>query len=143
MTLADAALAAEISLPVRPSWRVLVIDDNTDTLHLYERALADSRYTCLTCGQPQHAVAQAAEVRPHIIMLDVMMPDVDGWELLGRLRTHPALQNTPIIISSILPQEQLARTLGAAAFLRKPFNRVSLLAVLDQRLMGKEPDSAP
>jgi CheY-like chemotaxis protein len=76
----------------------------------------------------------AQTVAPRLIVLDVMLPDVDGWELLGRLRAHPGTQDVPVIVHTILPQEQLARALGADAFLRKPVGREALLALLDRTL---------
>jgi CheY-like chemotaxis protein len=64
--------------------------------------------------------------------LDAMLPGTDGWELLGRLREHPSTRHIPIIICTILPQEQLAHTLGAAGFLRKPVKQEEFLKLLDQ-----------
>jgi CheY-like chemotaxis protein len=62
-----------------------------------------------------------------------MLPGVDGWEILGRLREHPTTSSVPVIISTILLQEDLALSLGAAGFLRKPFTQTALLAALDQQ----------
>jgi len=61
-----------------------------------------------------------------------MLPGTDGWELLGRLREHPSLEGVPVIVSTILPQDKLARTLGAAGFIRKPLSRETLLSTLDR-----------
>jgi CheY-like chemotaxis protein len=63
-----------------------------------------------------------------------MLPGIDGWELLGRLREHPQIGTAPIIVCTILPQEEFALTLGAAEFLRKPVSREALLSALDQAL---------
>jgi CheY-like chemotaxis protein len=85
-------------------------------------------------------VALAEQCEARIILLDVMLPGIDGWELLGRLREHPTTQGTPIIVCTILPHEQLALTLGAAQFLRKPVSRSTLLRALDaqaQRLVSR------
>jgi CheY-like chemotaxis protein len=60
-----------------------------------------------------------------------MMPQVDGWKLLGQLREHPLSEHIPIVVCTILAQEELALSLGASAFLRKPFKRQAFLAVLD------------
>ena len=81
---------------------------------------------------PTQAVKVAEAATPAAILLDVMLPGVDGWELLGRLREHPQMQEVPVIVCTILPQERVALTLGAAAFLRKPVSREALLAALDQ-----------
>ncbi len=126
--------AARFSLPVAEQATVLVIEDNADTLQLYQRYLAGSRYAFFGAHSPEQALALAPKLAPHAVVLDVMLPGTDGWELLGRLREHPALRGVPIIVCTILPQEQLALTLGAAAFLRKPVSRTDLLAALDRLL---------
>ena len=71
---------------------------------------------------------------PHLIVLDVMLPGIDDWELLGRLRAHPRTRAAPIIICTILPQKELALALGAAAFIRKPVSRPALLSALDHQV---------
>jgi CheY-like chemotaxis protein len=64
----------------------------------------------------------------------VMMPNVDGWELLGRLRQHPSTADIPVLVCTILPQETLALSLGASAFVRKPITRQVFLSALDHQL---------
>jgi CheY-like chemotaxis protein len=71
-----------------------------------------------------------------VVLLDVMMPEVDGWELLGQLRQNPATSHLPVVVCTILPQEELARSLGANAFLQKPISRDDFLRVLDELLKG-------
>lgn len=128
-------LFAHLFLPSVEQIAVLVVDDNTDTLRLLRRYLGGTHYQFIGASDAQQALALAEEYMPRIIVLDVMLPDVDGWELLSRMRENPRLQHTSIIVSTILPQEQVAQTLGAAAFLRKPVTRQALLAALD-RLTG-------
>jgi len=125
---------AMMSLPAttHPPIVVLVIDDHADAQLLMQRYLAGSRYQFHGCRDPEHAMGQTAVLAPQIIILDVMLPGIDGWELLGRLRLNPLTASVPVIVSTFLPQEQMALTLGAAAFLRKPVSRQSLLAALDQ-----------
>jgi len=126
--------SAIIQLPRVELAIVLVIDDNEDALRLVERYLSSGRYRFVGVRDPTRVLLSAEEVRPNLILLDVMLPGIDGWELLGRLREHPQLGTVPVVITTILPQESLAVTLGAAGFLRKPFNRERLLQVLDQIL---------
>ena len=64
--------------------------------------------------------------------------DIDGWEMLGRLREHPQLEGIPILVCTILPQDKLALTLGAAGFVSKPVNRESLLEALNRQLAQQE-----
>lgn len=126
------AFAAVLSLPAVEQMAVLVIDDNADTLQLFSRYLEGSRYRFIGEQSPERALELAQELVPRAIVLDVMLPDVDGWELLGRLREHPVLGQVPVLVCTILPQEQLALTLGAAAFVRKPVSRDTLLKALDR-----------
>ena len=130
-TSPGTSLEMSISLPLVSSWSVLVVDDNQDALQLVRRYLAGSRYRFIGAADPQQVIALIEEVHPNAIILDVMLPEIDGWELLGRIREHPALQAAPIIVSTILPQESLAATLGASAFLHKPFSQADLLSLLD------------
>jgi CheY-like chemotaxis protein len=122
-----------LRLPPAAQTPVLVLDDNADTLRLFERYLSASRYQFLGAREPEQALALVERTCPQIIVLDVMLPGVDGWEMLGRLREHPKTGHIPVIVCTILPQEPLALALGAAAFLRKPVSRERLLAVLDQQ----------
>jgi CheY-like chemotaxis protein len=125
---------ARLRLPGAEQWSVLAIDDNADVLQLIERYCSGTRYRVLSTRDPGQALALAEEYAPDVVVLDIMLPNVDGWELLGRLREHPALGNVPIIVCTILPQEKLAMTLGAAGFLRKPISRKDFLAALEAQV---------
>jgi CheY-like chemotaxis protein len=142
---APVPFAATIVLPTAEQICVLVIDDNIDTLYLVERYLAGTRYHFVGASDPHQALAQVEEIEPDIIVLDVMLPDIDGWELLGRLREHPGSRDIPVIICTILPQEQLAQTLGAADFIRKPVHRQALLSALGRQTahLGTRDRSTP
>jgi len=125
--------AVDLSVPAAGQVPVLVIDDNADSLELLQRYLSGTRYRFVGLRDPEKAVSVAIESSCRIVVLDVMLPGVDGWELLGRLRAHPQIQSVPIIVCTILPQERLAMALGAAAFIRKPFSHLDLLATLDRQ----------
>jgi CheY-like chemotaxis protein len=133
-TEAEVPFRADVLLPVSEQISVLIVDDNADTLTLLERYLAGSRYHFIGTSNPQEVLTLAEELSPDIIVLDVMLPGIDGWELLGRLREHPQIGTVPIIVCTILPQEEFALTLGAAQFIRKPVSREALLSALDQVL---------
>ena len=126
--------AVRLTLPSTNQVTVLVIDDNADALQLLQRYLSNSRYRFVGTQDPQRGLAMAEEQAPQIIVLDVMMPERDGWTVLGQLREHPKTHDIPVIVCSILSQEQLALTLGAAQFLRKPVTRQALLSALDHQI---------
>jgi CheY-like chemotaxis protein len=131
---AKVPFTARIVLPIAEQVAVLVIDDNVDTLRLLQRYLSGSRYRFAGTSSPKEALRLAEQLVPQMIVLDVMLPELDGWELLGRLREHPKTCDVPIIVCTILPQEQLALTLGAAEFIQKPVSRNSLLTALDRQM---------
>jgi CheY-like chemotaxis protein len=76
------------------------------------------------------------EQAPDIIILDIMLPDVDGWKLLTRLREMPETRSTPIIICSVIRGQALALALGAALYVPKPVRRQQLIEALDRVSIG-------
>ena len=125
------AFHALLVFPALEQLPVLVIDDNADTLQLLQRYTSGTRYRFVGTRDPEQALVLAAKLAPQIIVLDVMMPQVDGWRVLSRLRQHPLTGHIPIVVCTILAQEALAFSLGASAFIRKPVTRQAFLAVLD------------
>jgi CheY-like chemotaxis protein len=136
----EEAFCATLIVPALEQLPVLVVDDNADTLQLLQRYAAGTRYRLIGAQDPEHALSLAAEFSPQIIMLDVMMPQIDGWEALGRLRQHPLTRQIPIIVCTILAQEELALSLGASAFVRKPVTRQDFLAALDHQVALTGPE---
>jgi CheY-like chemotaxis protein len=128
----SGANVVALSLPtvLTESIPVLVLDDNADTLQLFHRYVAGTRFELVSVSEPKELLVTAAALQPEAIILDVMLPEIDGWELLGQLREHPDTRTIPVIICTILPQEKLAMALGAAGFLQKPFTRESLFGAL-------------
>jgi len=137
----ERSVDACLIIPTVERLPVLVIDDNADTLQLLQRYASGTRYHLITTREPEQAVELAEEYGPQIIVLDVMMPDVDGWEVLARLRQHPLVDRIPIIVCTILAQEDLALSLGATAFIHKPVSRRGFLAALDHQVSLMEPES--
>ncbi|NOZ26881.1 MAG: response regulator [Chloroflexi bacterium] len=133
----DATLIA----PALEQVPVLVIDDSADALQLFQRYTTATRYRLVGTRDPEQGISLATQISPQIIVLDVMMPHLDGWEVLGRLRQHPATSYIPIIVCTILAQRDLALLLGASDFVRKPVTRSAFLSALDRQLdrMGPGP----
>jgi CheY-like chemotaxis protein len=132
---------ATLVFPAFEQLPVLVIDDNADTLQLLKRYTAGTRYRLVGTPDPEQALSLAEKVAPQIIVLDVMMPDVDGWRVLGRLRQHPLTSHIPFIVCTILMEEKLALLLGASSFLRKPVTRQAFLAALDAQVARVKSES--
>jgi len=142
LSLGDASgggpFVACLNLPAVEHISVLAGDDNADTLQLFERYTAGTRYALSSTREPGQCLRLTQELEPDIIILDVMMPEIDGWDLLAQLRGDPATTGVPIIICTVLPQEALALALGADAFLQKPVGREDFLAALDRLALAQD-----
>lgn len=119
-----------LRLPAQQPSAVLVVDDNPDVIRLFRRYLSGTTHELLGATSSEEALRLAQQARPQAIVLDVMMPDRDGWEILQFLQNQPDTRRIPVIICSVLQEQSLARTLGAAHFLAKPVTRQTLLAAL-------------
>jgi CheY-like chemotaxis protein len=113
---------------------VLVVDDNERMLQLFERYLTSEGYRFQGVGDAAAVLALLERERPEVIIMDVMMRDMDGWQLLQRLRARPELAATPVIVCSVLDEPELARALGAQAYLIKPVAQQQVLAAVRQVL---------
>jgi CheY-like chemotaxis protein len=122
----------DLKLPIEYDCTVLAVDDNEDTLALYKRCLTPNRYRVITTKTAHSVQSLAHDINPDVIILDLMMPEQDGWDLLQLLSNQPQTAHIPIMICSVLKQKQLALSLGAAAFLEKPFTEQTLLDALDE-----------
>jgi CheY-like chemotaxis protein len=131
-----------IRLPMVGQTRVLVIDDNPAILQLFERYLTPQHYEIIKSNNGTEIPALVKKSRPAVIILDVMMPNLDGWQVLRNLKENPDTAHTPIIICSVLKEPELALSLGADAYLNKPVERLALLAQIEALLHPAVPSSA-
>lgn len=127
------------TIPTLAQIPVLVIDDNPDTIQLFQRYAQGSRYSVVGIQEPAETIRLVDQIRPRVIVMDVMMPELDGWDLLTHLRQDQQIRDAAILICSILPQEVLARSLGADGFLQKPVLPQDFLTALD-RLIDPPPN---
>lgn len=117
-------------------WNILIVDDNNATVRLFRRFLATENCRIFDAPSVSKAVQflKQTSVSIHLIIMDVMMPNQDGWEGLQKLHTNPAYQHIPVVICSVLNQPDLAVSLGAAGFLAKPVKQHDLVAVVQRFL---------
>ncbi len=134
LSLDSEHAAVTASIPAVAQVPVLVIDDNADTIQLFQRYVQGTRYALAGTGEPGEIERLVEKFQPRIILLDVMMPEVDGWEMLPRLRNLLKGHRVSILICSILPMQSLALSLGANGFLQKPVLPQDFLRVLDEQV---------
>jgi CheY-like chemotaxis protein len=116
--------------------RILVVDDTPALLDVVRECLEDEGYHVRTCLESRHAVQMAREDPPHVIILDLVMPEVSGWDVLASLRTDPAFQRTPVIVctayvaDAVGRLEELKRPDQHLGLLPKPFEIEELIEVV-------------
>src|SRR5947209_8261677 len=126
---ADAQARSSSGSDGRPSPtadRVLVIDDDATARELIADHLKAEGFSVVTAAGGVEGLKLAKELRPTAITLDVMMPDLDGWSVLGALRQDPELADIPVIMITIVDEHRRGIALGAAGYLTKPIDRERL-----------------
>lgn len=111
---------------------ILVVDDQEPALKMYERYLSRTNYKIYGLSKATKVLYKAIELNPALILLDIMMPKLDGWEVLQSLRLNEKTKHIPIIVCSAWGEPELAKSLGANYFLRKPIVQKELLEILER-----------
>jgi diguanylate cyclase (GGDEF)-like protein len=110
---------------------ILVVDDDPDIARFVEVNLRSAGYDVAVASDGEQALEKAAELRPDLVLLDVMMPRIDGFEVAQRLRRNPQTANTSIIMltaKALSTDKVLGLTAGADDYIIKPFDPIELLA---------------
>lgn len=117
----------------RPQTRtLLVIDDNESLIDLFRRYVAHRDWQVVGVRDRHQALEALREWRPDAILLDIMMPQEDGWDILTSLKRLPQTREVPIVICSVVNQPELPLSLGATAYLVKPVTQQALVDLLDR-----------
>jgi type II secretory ATPase GspE/PulE/Tfp pilus assembly ATPase PilB-like protein/DNA-binding response OmpR family regulator len=117
-----------VNTPAKPL--ILVVDDNQDQLRLMERFLSSNGYTVIAADSGPKGLDVMSEVKPDLILLDVMMPEMDGYEVCARLQQNSETAYIPVIFITALGEEQdkaRAFAIGAVDYLVKPVQKATLL----------------
>lgn len=107
--------------------RVLIVDDEPSARDLLRRHLERNGYAVETAADGEQALRRAREVKPDVITLDVIMPQMDGWAVLAALKNDPETARIPVVMVTITDEQSIGYSLGAADYLIKPIERESLL----------------
>ncbi|HET7824069.1 MAG TPA: response regulator [Anaeromyxobacter sp.] len=116
--------------------KILAVDDS-ETVLLVERSLLSRSYLVVTAKNGEEGVAKAIAERPDLILMDVMMPRMNGFDAVRRLRSEPATRNIPVIMVTTRSEAQNVQTgyeSGCTDYVTKPFDGPGLLAKVKSRL---------
>ncbi len=114
--------------------KILVVDDEGDILHFLELVLREKGYEVATASSGHEALTRAQMAKPDLILLDIMMPQMDGWEVLKLLRVDDETSDIPVaMLSARTEAKDRVQGLqeGAVDYICKPFSLQDLLAKID------------
>jgi signal transduction histidine kinase/ActR/RegA family two-component response regulator len=118
-------------VPADSPRRMLVIDDDPSVCELMTRLCGKEGYEVVTAANGEDGLKLAREKEPNLITLDVMMPGMDGWTVLKKLKSDPQLSKIPVVMITIADERERGMALGAADYLVKPVDRDRLAGLLE------------
>ena len=120
---------------------ILIIDDDPYSHDIAKRKLADEKFRVISALGGTEGIEKAKRVEPDVILLDILMPDKDGWKVLQELKADDQLKAVPVIVISTLDDDNSTQSLGAKAFLKKPVEKDELLSnikkIFSEEIEGK------
>jgi DNA-binding response OmpR family regulator len=117
--------------------KVLVVDDEVYILHILDFSLGAEGFDVITAADGEQALSRARSERPDLIVMDIMMPRLDGYETCQRLKTDPATKDIPILLLSARGREEDRKRgmeAGASDYMTKPFSPNKLIARVTEML---------
>jgi CheY-like chemotaxis protein len=133
LTEAPHQTTISIVLPLMQQNSCLVIDDVLSVRRLIERMLGSYGVQVFGTGNHEEAMSLAQLMQPDFILLDVLMPKMDGWQMIKNLKACEETRDIPVIICSVLYEPELSQQVGAAGYIRKPINRIELVNTLQEK----------
>ena len=121
--------------------KILLVDDSTTTLMMEQMVLRGQPYQIVTAKNGREAVAAAARENPDLILLDVVMPEMNGFDACRNIRLEPATRNVPIIMVTTKGEEhnvEVGFQSGCSDYITKPINGAELLTKVRTWLEGGE-----
>lgn len=134
---------AEKRLVERPQPVVLIVEDEDDLAKLLALRLEKKHFTPLIAHDGRAACQMAENIRPDLILLDILLPEMDGWEVCSFIRSHQdqEIADIPIIMLSALcslDTKYKGQSMGADAFLRKPYDFEQIFAKIERLLQSTD-----
>jgi signal transduction histidine kinase/CheY-like chemotaxis protein len=117
--------------------KILIVDDDHDFLEFAERLLMKEGYSPISTDAPESVLQIARTVKPRAILMDILMPGLDGWDVIQTLRSDPVTAGIPVIMLSVMEDRQTARDRGAVDLITKPLDSNKLRAALHALKFGE------
>jgi two-component system cell cycle response regulator DivK len=117
--------------------RILVVDDHEDNRQILRVLLASTGYVMIEAQNGETALAAALSERPDLILMDIQLPDLDGYEVTRRIKSNPRSHDVPIIAVTsyaLSDDERKALAAGCIAYVAKPYSPMQLLAKIKKYL---------
>jgi len=111
---------------------VLAVDDDPNVIKLFHRYLEKQGYQVVGLTKPSEVVSEAQRIKPYAITLDILMPDLDGWQVIRELKSNPETRDIPVIVCSILRDTDKGLSMGVSDYLIKPVSEHDLLFALER-----------
>ncbi|MBI2360755.1 MAG: response regulator [Deltaproteobacteria bacterium] len=118
--------------------KVLIVEDHPDLRNILRRQIERMGLMVIQAKNGAEAIEIAVREKPHLILMDIMMPDVDGWEAARTLRSHPETQHVPIVaVTALFRESDLKRCFedGCADYIVKPFNFEQLRQKVEEYIL--------
>ena len=122
---------------------VLVIEDDPGSVRLLRAYIEGAGFSMRVATHGEGGLAEAHRRIPAAIVLDILLPGIDGWEVLRRLKSDPDLRNIPVLIASVTDEREVGLALGATDYFIKPLDRDALLACLERYIETARPADRP
>ena len=125
-----------VSIENQNAKTILIIDDDPTVSELIKRQLLRDSYNVVIANNGKEGIELARKIKPNLITLDILMPEMDGWSVLRTLKADPRVSKIPVVMASILDEKNKGFSLGAADFVSKPIEKERLISSI-QTLIGK------
>ena len=106
-----------VSIENQNAKTILIIDDDPTVSELIKRQLTKDAYNVVIANNGKEGIELARKIKPNLITLDILMPEMDGWSVLRTLKADPEVSKIPVVMASILDEKNKGFSLGAADFL--------------------------
>jgi CheY-like chemotaxis protein len=122
----------DLYFPRTEKVHLLVVDDNIELVGLYRRYVANTRYEVIHLPSGSDLLDQIRIIQPDVIVMDILLPELDGWDLLLQIHQSNPHPSIPVVICSVIGSEHMARSMGASGYLTKPVERKTFIEMLDR-----------